>query len=57
MLPPLVVLKREGHTSLAPVPAQAWRWLPVRVLTRGAAAVTGRQRHATVHREGENRVP
>lgn len=27
VLLPLVVLRREGHGSIPPVPAQAWKWL------------------------------
>lgn len=49
VLLPLVVLGREGYVSLPPVPAQAWKWLPVWVPAGGAAVVTGRQTHATVH--------
>lgn len=40
VLLPLVVLRREGHVSLPPAPAQARKRVPVWVPTGGAAVVT-----------------
>lgn len=38
MLLPLVVLRRDGYVTLSPVPAQAWKWLPVWVPTGGGSS-------------------